>query len=91
MWPKRDVGPQPLKAQIINVQAIKAALGLDPEPVTAQIDWAQISEALKTDDEPPYFNWSDPDIYELVGRPVTRADYEGTRGEDSVSRQGPAT
>lgn len=33
----------------------------------------------------------EPDIYERVGRPVTRADYEGSRGEDAVSRQGPGT
>lgn len=81
---------QPVKAQILNVQALKAALKLGPEPVTAQALWAQISEAWRAEQLPTHF-WDDPGIYELVGRPVTRADYEGDRGEDAISRQGPAT
>jgi hypothetical protein len=36
--------------------------------------------------------WDDPsNNYELVGRPVTRADYENYRGVDAVSLYGPGT
>jgi hypothetical protein len=61
---------------------------LDGQPVKAQVFHGQAYEAAKLDpdDTSTYL-----DFYELVGRPVTSADYEGNRGEDAISRQGPGT
>jgi hypothetical protein len=52
---------------------------LDGQPVKAQIE------------PPDKFSWDRGVGYALVGRPVTRADYEFTRRGDSISRQGPGT
>jgi hypothetical protein len=62
---------------------------LDGQPRKAQIGNVQaFNEAIRAGHDP---SWDNPDFYERVGRPVTRADYEDNRGEDAISRQGPGT